>query len=306
MILTCPECTTSYEAPIELLGPDGRKVKCHKCGHIWLAASDAPEDLSVADENVDAPGNTGTDDGDDGADFDDLIVRDSKPEDEPSAEIGTDGDAPDKGASDIDSENEASDFDEPAEPEDQLGDAEPEPDGSEEGPPSDDADVGDVETIATIERERDQVSREGAGSSFARVRRYGAIAASLIILLGGLLVFRDTVVRFAPGSARLFALAGFEVNLRGLEFRDIVYAREFEDGIPVLAVRGEIVNVTEEPVLLPQIRFSLRDSGAQEVYYWTGSVDPDLLAPADVVPFESRLASPPPGAQEILVRFAGR
>ncbi len=301
MILTCPECTTSYEAPAELLGPSGRKVKCHKCAHIWLASADVisepPE--PVEDSNVSAEDDKS---GIDEFEFDDLIVRSASSEGEPDSEDASAGN--DDGG---DMEREASDFDEqpdardPPENED-TGSENPDESGGERG----EADVVDVETIASIERTRERQLREGAGPAVARIRRIGAIAASLIILLGGLYVFRDSVVRFAPGSARLYALAGFDINLRGLEFRDVVYTREFEDGIPVLAIRGEIVNVTEAPVLLPTIRFSLRDSRTQEVYHWTGSAGPDLLAPAGAVPFESRLASPPVGAEEILVRFAGR
>jgi predicted Zn finger-like uncharacterized protein len=300
MILTCPECTTSYDAPAELLGPTGRKVKCHKCEHIWLATPDTVADPTETFDEFNALLEEDNADSTDEFEFDDLIVRTCKPEDEPS----TEGDTPNGEADDGDPETgavvEASDFDEQFESEEQAVET---PDENSSG---DEAGIVDVETIATVGRAQDRKLREVDGSTFARVRRYGAIAASLIILLGGLVVFRDYVVRFAPGSARLFALTGLEVNLRGLEFRDIVYAREFEDGIPVLAVRGEIVNVTEEPVLLPEIRFSLRDSRSQEVYYWTGSAGPDLLAPSGVVPFESRLASPPAGAEEILVRFAGR
>ncbi len=306
MILTCPECTTSYEAPAELLGPTGRKVKCHKCSHIWLASPDAAADPPEPAGEDNAPDEEDVAGSGDEFDFDDLIVRSCKPEDEPVAEEDT----PNGEAKDEDPETgasvEASDFDEQFASEDQLADENQTTEAPDEIGSGDETGVVDVETIATIERARDRKLREGDRSRFAQVRRYGAIAASLIILLGGLVVFRDYVVRFAPGSARLFALAGLEVNLRGLEFREIVYAREFEDGIPVLAVRGEIVNVTEEPVLLPPIRFSLRDSRSQEVYYWTGSAGPDFLAPSGVVPFESRLASPPAGAEEVLVRFAGR
>ncbi len=301
MILTCPECTISYDAPAELLGPAGRKVKCHKCGHVWHASTNTVADPSETFDEFNALVEEDFDDGDgdDEFEFEDLIVRSSEKKDVPAAEEDTANGESKDGDPETVAAGEDSDFDTQSEAEDQIAET---PDENSSG---DETNIVDVETIAALGSARNLKSRAVQWSLFARYRRYGAIAASLIFLLGGLVVFREYVVRFAPGSAQLFALAGLEVNLRGLEFREISYVREFEDGIPVLAVRGEIVNVTKEPVLLPPIRFSLRDSNAQEVYYWTGNAGPDLLAPSGVVPFVSRLASPPAGAEEILVRFAG-
>ena len=35
MILTCPQCDTSYEADAAKFPAQGRKVRCAKCGHVW-------------------------------------------------------------------------------------------------------------------------------------------------------------------------------------------------------------------------------------------------------------------------------
>ena len=43
MILTCPECTTRYQTDASQFAPDGRKVRCAKCGHVWLQMPPAPE-----------------------------------------------------------------------------------------------------------------------------------------------------------------------------------------------------------------------------------------------------------------------
>jgi predicted Zn finger-like uncharacterized protein len=43
MILTCPECATRYQADASQFAPDGRKVRCAKCGHVWHQAAPPPE-----------------------------------------------------------------------------------------------------------------------------------------------------------------------------------------------------------------------------------------------------------------------
>lgn len=53
MILTCPECATSYSVPDEALGAKGRRVRCQSCGHQWMATPDDP--LVLAADPVVAP-----------------------------------------------------------------------------------------------------------------------------------------------------------------------------------------------------------------------------------------------------------
>jgi len=50
MILTCPECETRFAIDAQALRPDGRRVKCGKCDHVWFEEPPAPsasEPISV-------------------------------------------------------------------------------------------------------------------------------------------------------------------------------------------------------------------------------------------------------------------
>src|SRR4051812_17830148 len=43
MILTCPECATSYFVDDSRIGPAGRTVKCSHCGARWTARPEGAE-----------------------------------------------------------------------------------------------------------------------------------------------------------------------------------------------------------------------------------------------------------------------
>jgi predicted Zn finger-like uncharacterized protein len=53
MILTCPACATRYQADEAKFPPQGRQVRCAKCGHIWHqpgpVAAPEPEMAAVAE-----------------------------------------------------------------------------------------------------------------------------------------------------------------------------------------------------------------------------------------------------------------
>lgn len=50
MILTCPECATSYFVPDDRIGAAGRRVRCHACAHTWRAVAEEPLDLVSTSE----------------------------------------------------------------------------------------------------------------------------------------------------------------------------------------------------------------------------------------------------------------
>jgi len=149
-------------------------------------------------------------------------------------------------------------------------------------------------------------SRNLNRSKRSRAPRFVLAAIGMLGILIVALVSREAIVRLVPDFAGLYAAMGIPVNLRGLEFRDVKTAHETQDGIPVLVIEGNVVNVVKHPVELPRVRLAVLGSNGQELYSWTTLLQRSILADNEKVSFRSRLASPPPEGREVLVRFVTR
>jgi hypothetical protein len=124
-------------------------------------------------------------------------------------------------------------------------------------------------------------------------------AAGALGLLG-----RDAVVRAVPNLAGLYAALGLPVNVRGLEFRHVTGRSDIDDGMPVLAVEGEIANVAARSVAVPALRLALRGAARDELYAWIVEPPKRAASPGESLRFRARLPAPPADAKEVTVRFA--
>jgi hypothetical protein len=133
-----------------------------------------------------------------------------------------------------------------------------------------------------------------------------SLILALILLDAIVIGWRNDFVRLMPQTASFYARLGMPVNLRGLAFDNLSTSTEQHEGVPILVVEGEIVNETHKIVDVPRLRFAVRNAGRQEIYSWTAVLPRTLLSPGDAAPFRTRLASPPPDAHDVLVRFLNR
>jgi hypothetical protein len=109
-----------------------------------------------------------------------------------------------------------------------------------------------------------------------------------------------------PQTASFYAWIGMPVNMRGLDFDELAVTTEQHEGVPILVVAGDVVNITGKTLDVPHLRFAVRNAARQEIYSWTAVPPRSMLPPGDAVAFRSRLASPPPDAHDLLVRFVNR
>jgi hypothetical protein len=138
----------------------------------------------------------------------------------------------------------------------------------------------------------------------AQVRLLPAILALQLAAVAAVLLGRAEVVRAIPEAASLFRMIGLPVNLRGLVFAGLETRTELRDGAAVLIVEGRIESDSVTAVTVPPLRFVLRDAAGAELYAWTVPPDMATLGPGESLPFHARMASPPPGGNDVLVRFA--
>ena len=284
MHIVCPHCTTSYAIKLASLGANGRTVRCSRCKETWMAH---PED---AIEEAAVPAMAAASQADDQSDL--AAEWNSYAKDDGAAETPV-----------VDSPSIASDWptEDAAEPEDEWSAA---------------ARAAEEESIGAQHQSwfTGLFSRRGARvkrpvpASPTRKSYYGlpTACAAMGALVVALVVWRADMVRLLPQTASFYRIVGFNVNLRGLAFKDVKVTSETVDGKQVLVIEGAIVGETRKAVDIPRLRFSVRDAQGAEIYAWNTVLEQTVLHPGERALFKSRLASPPPEGRNIDIRFFNR
>ena len=315
MLIVCPNCATSYDVEVASLRPDGRRVRCVRCRTVWQAGVSQADKLLAAAEAlapvrrelegvpvhagaapvaaamVEAAGHDANADGIETPGQDELTVPDEasadvlEHSDEGAAaadESPVDVDSPPIAPVDLDAAYPRIDHDHDAE-------ADPEP-------------LVDIERAAA----RTAARRARAERSRWPLSQLQSAILALIILDAIIVGWRVDFVRAIPQTASFYAWIGMPVNLRGLNFANMTTATEQHEGVPILVVQGNVINDTGKPADIPHIRFAVRNAARQEIYSWSAVPSRPMLPPGDAVSFHTRLASPPPDAHDVLVRFVNR
>lgn len=178
------------------------------------------------------------------------------------------------------------------------------------------ADLDAWESALAAEPEPDpsppETPRPRARAKPARPKRNGFSLASPgaalgLAVLGGLglaVLGRATVVRAMPQSAGLYTRVGFPVNLRGVEFRDVVAFQSPGEGAQgQLVVEGDLVGVAAEAAV-PPIEVEVRDGRDQALYRWRIAPPRAALEKSETARFRASLSAPPAQGRSVRVHFA--
>ncbi len=270
MHIVCPHCTTSYAIKLETLGEAGRTVRCSRCKEVWLARpEDAVEPVAAEPVMAEASGADERRDADLAAQWNRVQADDTPVVDSPSIAGDFPGDRPGNAAADWAAR------------------------ASDDAAPR--AKAGWFGRLFGR-----TAARRSRGRSLANLTTASAAMGALVVAL---FVWRADVVRLLPQTAAFYRLAGLDVNLRGLLFKDVKVTTETVEGNQVLVIEGVIVGEARKTVDLPRLRFSVRDARGTEIYAWNTVLEQTRLKPGDHAFFKSRLASPPAEGRSIDVRF---
>jgi predicted Zn finger-like uncharacterized protein len=304
MQINCPKCQTSYDVRDTSLGSEGRKVRCIRCETVWFVAPPEAEPFvprhaaeeSAAGSPQGSSQSSGPAGGDGGG-------EEAAPQPETAQET-----AQETAESGVEPH--------PDEPEAETAFPVPQDLDAGRGP----VEISDAPSIIPPQEQNPPLPDPGLQEPMSRqarlildrkpVRRafpvQAVFVAGLAAVVAALVILRQDVVRYAPQTASLYDFIGLPVNLRGLAFADMKTLHEVQDETPVLVVQGRIVSVSSKTADVPRLRFSVRDAKGAEIHSWTALADRKTLAPGDSLDFTSRLASPPAGATDVLVRFFNR
>lgn len=124
-------------------------------------------------------------------------------------------------------------------------------------------------------------------------------------LIGGGVVWRDDVVRLWPPAQAVYRLAGLKTVPAGvgLAVRNITWKAVRRGGITVLAVTGEVSNMSSSVREVPQMRGHLFDDKDRELQRWTFAAPEGRLLPGENVVFSTELENPAAGATRLIIVF---
>lgn len=136
-----------------------------------------------------------------------------------------------------------------------------------------------------------------------QVAGFAGLGLFVGLTLLALFSFKDELVAAWPATASLYAVLNEPVNPQRMEFQNVAYEHQYENGLPVLSITGEVVNVGDARLSVPRVRVGLRDEGQNELYAWTFALPEPALEPSEAAEFVTRLSSPPIDARDLEIRF---
>lgn len=269
MILTCPNCSTRYQADAARFPLAGRNVRCAKCAHIWHQmpppAEPEPELAIVAAQNTEV------------AEEQPQVV--ARPE-QPPAFVTR-----------------------PQPPPSIVARAEPPPTARVQSPPPQVSALAPRVEPVHADAE-DEPSATPLVARLAIAAGWAGLALAVLVVGWATISFRGDIVSFWPQSASLYKAVGLSLNARGLQLVGITNHVETEDGSHVLIVSGRLVNNSNRELPVPPIRIAVTDLAQHVLYHWPVVSNVPTLKPGETAPFQARLAHPPGTMHDVEVTFA--
>lgn len=278
MLISCPNCATNFSVPDKALAPQGRTLKCAKCGHKWFQAVPRAEHDFGLDESSFPP-------------------PPAQPEARPAfrpPEPDLDAPPPSVSAAARASHNLDIDLDEPPIPD--LG-----PKLKADMPPPPDLDLDSAPQPIPDVFSTPSTTKKGTA---------GLWLLLVLLLLGGAAggayYFQEKVVDLWPPAHDILADMGLrrEKPGAGLELRNAGTPERFvQNDVEVLIVRGIIANVSDRERPVPTMKLVLLDRDKNVVQEKLSQPPVTALDPGGTAGFRIILERPDANAVEVNVLF---
>jgi predicted Zn finger-like uncharacterized protein len=120
----------------------------------------------------------------------------------------------------------------------------------------------------------------------------GWVSVLIILLLVALLInhYRLNIAMTAPRSAFVQPLASHEMDMLGVDLRNVGYIREIDDGQTMLVITGTIANGANRALPVPKtIRVMLSDANGSALFSAAISPTVATLVPGQSVTFQTKI-----------------
>ncbi len=270
MKLTCPDCSTQFSIDEDVIGPNGRTVRCSRCSGTWFVASD-PDVMDLRDRVADQQAKDDFTQG-----YMETPGETPHPQIRQKAKLDSSVVGPAalaKAELNIKTREQrvASEFTAAEAPHAQIRD----------------------------KRERKKVRRRLAGVAMIWGVTLMVIAVAVIMLY----VLRAQITEKFPGSLKVYQVFGIALPLEGFEIYAVETRYGDDNGIQTLFVEGKIKNVDVVARDLPLLRLSFKNAAGDVLASWVVEPDQENLKSEGIAMFSTQYPNPPSEAAHLATSF---
>lgn len=241
MKIYCPQCHTCYSIEKGLIPPDGKTLRCSRCGKVWTCYhSDMEEE--IAPEDSEAPQNVI-------ANEDDSLIstpagETSSPKEEDTQPLPLPEDEMNAIFSRLKDENSKLDT--------------------------------EMENLSPAKKIFPRIKKLLGWNSYLTI----FIELFVIILIIGLSIFgnRYELVRRFPQTEVIFKQLGIPAKIvgEGLEFQNIVRSYDSKEQPRLLTIKGYIYNTTNKELSIPTILINIMDKDGEMMLQDSQKIETDI------------------------------